>query len=68
MFNKAKFGEAVKAIRGSRSLRAFGEELNISAATLSRIENGNSPDVDSLYKILSYTNWNYTEFLTDKNK
>lgn len=64
MFNKEKFGTSLKAFRGERSLRDFGKEVDISAATISRIENGNLPDVNSLCKILVYTGWDYSEFIT----
>lgn len=63
-FDAFKFGEQLIKLRGEKSLREFGKLLDISAATLGRIEMGNMPDVNSLCKILVYTGWDYSEFIT----
>ncbi|HEY3411895.1 MAG TPA: helix-turn-helix transcriptional regulator [Armatimonadota bacterium] len=43
---------AVKAKRGNRGLRAVAEEIGeVSASTLSRVEQGKIPDLDSYMRI-----------------
>lgn len=45
----------LRAKRGNQGLRAAAEEIGgISAATLSRIEQGNIPDVESFIKICKW--------------
>lgn len=54
----------MKAKRGSRGLRAVAEEIgNISAATLSRIEQGNIPDVESFIRICNWLNVSTETFI-----
>jgi len=51
----SKLGQMIKAKRGSKGLRAVAEEIGgITAPTLSRIERGNLPDVDSFLKICKW--------------
>jgi len=45
------FGQKVKAKRGSGGIRCAAKEIGISAATLSRIENGKLPDLLNFAKI-----------------
>jgi transcriptional regulator with XRE-family HTH domain len=53
--NTAKLGEMVKLKRGNMGLRMVAEEIGgITAPTLSRIERGNLPDVDSFLKICKW--------------
>jgi transcriptional regulator with XRE-family HTH domain len=40
-----KLGEMISSRRGSMGIRAAASEIGISPATLSRIENGNVPDL-----------------------
>jgi len=47
---------AIKARRGHRSLREVAEEIGVSASTLSRIENGSVPELDSYVKISAWLN------------
>lgn len=45
-------GLLLKVKRGENSLRKTAKEIGLSAATLSRIERGRKPDIDSYEKIL----------------
>lgn len=48
-----KFGELVKKYRGKKSLKKLGDEIGISVAYLSDIENGNRfPSKDKLDKFI----------------
>ncbi len=49
-----KFSEMVKSKRGSTGLRTLAAEIGVSASTLSRIEQGNLPDIDTY---LTICNW-----------
>ncbi len=44
----------VKSKRGKKGLRAAGTEIGISAPTLSRIEQGNLPDIETYVKICDW--------------
>ena len=55
LLNTELFSSMMKEKRGSKGLRAAAEEIEgISAATLSRIEQGNLPDVDSFIRICKW--------------
>ncbi|GGD11374.1 helix-turn-helix domain-containing protein [Hyunsoonleella pacifica] len=49
-----KFSEMIKSKRGKTGLRKLADEINISASTLSRIEQGNLPDIDTYLKICNW--------------
>ena len=44
----------IKSKRGKLGLRAAAKEIGISAPTLSRIEQGNLPDIDTYVKICEW--------------
>jgi transcriptional regulator with XRE-family HTH domain len=44
-------GRLIAAKRGGRGVRATAIDVGISAATLSRIENGHMPDLETFAKI-----------------
>lgn len=53
--NSALLAEMIKSKRGNRGLRETAVEIgSISAPTLSRIENGNLPDIDTYFKICKW--------------
>lgn len=57
LLNTELFSSMVKAKRGTLGLRAAADEIgNISAATLSRIEQGNIPDVDTFIRVCHWLN------------
>ena len=47
-------GQMLQRKRGSMGVRAAAGEIGISAATLSRIENGRIPDLDTLKKVCAW--------------
>jgi transcriptional regulator with XRE-family HTH domain len=47
-------GQLVQRKRGSMGVRAAAGEIGISAATLSRIENGRVPDLETLKKVCAW--------------
>jgi transcriptional regulator with XRE-family HTH domain len=46
-----KLGQLLQQKRGSMGVRAAAAEIEISPATLSRIENGRIPDLETLKKV-----------------
>jgi transcriptional regulator with XRE-family HTH domain len=53
--NTAKLAEMLKAKRGNQGLRALAVEIGgVSAPTLSRIEQGNVPDVETFLRICDW--------------
>jgi transcriptional regulator with XRE-family HTH domain len=49
--------------RGSMGVRAAAAEIGISAATLSRIENGRVPDLETLKKVCAWLRIDASEYL-----
>jgi transcriptional regulator with XRE-family HTH domain len=47
-------GKLLTERRGGRGVREFAKDIGISPATLSRIENGKLPDIETFSKICSY--------------
>lgn len=58
-----QLGPLIKKRRGSRGLRQVAAEMTISAATLSRVEAGKQPDLESFTKICAWLGINPGEFL-----
>jgi transcriptional regulator with XRE-family HTH domain len=60
-----KFSEMIKSKRGDRGLREISAEIgDVSPSTLSRIEQGNLPDIDTYVKICRWLEVS-TDFFTD---
>ncbi len=51
--NILKLSKLLIAKRGDRGVREFAREIGISAATLSRIERGKLPDIETFGKLCS---------------
>jgi DNA-binding Xre family transcriptional regulator len=51
--NILKLSKLLIAKRGERGVREFAREIGISAATLSRIERGKLPDIETFGKLCS---------------
>lgn len=49
-----KFSEMIKSKRGNQGLRQLAEVISVSASTLSRIEQGRLPDIDTYLKICNW--------------
>ncbi len=53
--NSALLAAMIKSKRGNRGLRETAKEIgSVSAPTLSRIENGNLPDIDTYFQICKW--------------
>lgn len=61
--NFKKFAAQLKAKRKDRGLRAVAEEIGgVSASTLSRIEQGNVPDLETFMRICQWIGVSADEF------
>lgn len=58
-----EFGRLIAVKRAGRGVRAAAAEVGISAATLSRVENGNMPDLETFAKICRWLDRDPREFL-----
>ncbi len=56
-------GQILQRKRGSMGVRAAAGEIGISPATLSRIENGRVPDLDTLKKVCTWLGVDPGEYL-----
>lgn len=56
-------GKLLSERRGGRGVREFARDIGISSATLSRIENGKLPDLETFSKICSYMKLDPAEIL-----
>jgi len=63
-----QLGPLLQKKRGNRGLRQVAAEINISAATLSRVEAGKQPDLDSFTKICAWLGVDPGEILGFKNQ
>jgi transcriptional regulator with XRE-family HTH domain len=61
--NIVKFSRLLQENRGDKGVRAFARELGISPATLSRIESGKLPDLDTFAKLCSVLRIDPSEIL-----
>ena len=63
--NTTTLSTMIRSKRGPRGLREVAAEIgNISVSTLSRVENGNLPDIDSYFKICKWLNVSVDFFTT----
>lgn len=60
--NSEKLSSMIKSKRGKLGLRAAAKEIGISAPTLSRIEQGNLPDIETYVKICDWLKVNTSYF------
>lgn len=61
--NLAAFGERVAAKRGMLGVRAAAREAGVSPATLSRIENGHIPDLETFERLCRWLGEDPSDFL-----
>ena len=59
----AKFGQLIAEKRGSMGVRAAATEAGVSPATLSRVENGHMPDLETFAKICKWLGRDPRDFL-----
>jgi transcriptional regulator with XRE-family HTH domain len=58
-----ELGRLIARKRGARGIRAAAAEAQVSSATLSRVENGNMPDLVTFAKICRWLEVDPREFL-----
>lgn len=76
IFKKIHFTNSVKEVMFSKmqeekrkiGLREFSKQANLSFTTLSRIQNGTTPDLESFFKLCCWMNKNPNEFTTNTVK
>lgn len=56
-------GNQLRQERGARGVREVATEIGISAATLSRVERGNLPDLDTFAKVCKWLRLDPAELL-----
>lgn len=61
--NLKALGNLLQQKRGSMGIRAAAGEIGISPATLSRIENGRVPDLETLRKVCNWLGVDAAEYL-----
>ncbi|MEQ8553082.1 MAG: helix-turn-helix transcriptional regulator [Cyclobacteriaceae bacterium] len=67
--NIALLSDMLKTRRGNQTLRETASEIGqISAATLSRIEQGKVPDVDTFMKLCDWLNVSADAFMIKESK
>ncbi len=59
-----RIGIEIKNKRGTKGLRETAKIIGVSAATLSRIESGKQPDLDTFVKICKWLEINPSEILS----
>ncbi len=65
-FNLAKFAGMLKRTRGNIGLRKVAEEIgDISFTTLSRVENGKMPDIETAIKLCHWMQVPFSTFVAD---
>lgn len=68
LLNTEKLSAMLKSKRGNKGLRAVAQEIGrISASTLSRIEQGNLPDIDTFIRICKWLELSPEEFTNDES-
>lgn len=58
-----RLGHLVRKRRGDEGIRSVAARIQVSAATLSRVERGHVPDIDTFRKICAWLEINPNEFL-----
>jgi transcriptional regulator with XRE-family HTH domain len=59
-----KLSEMIRSKRGNQGLRQVGKEIGVSSSTLSRIEQGNLPDIETYVTLCKWLEVP-TDFFTD---
>ena len=58
-----QIGTLVREKRGTRGVRGVAQEIGVSTATLSRVENGQQPDLNTFQKLCQWLEIDPAEFL-----
>jgi|SRR5882672_2198486 len=65
-FSIQEFADQLSKARAGRGVREVAREIGISHATLSRVENGNQPDLETFQKICAWLKVDPSEFFLGK--
>lgn len=70
IFDARFFGVAINLKREMEgiSLRDLADKTGISASTLSRIENGEKPDIDNAVNLIGWLNLSMDRFVVEEAK
>lgn len=68
MLNMDTLGTYLRKKRGNAGVRQIANEIGISPATLSRVENGNLPDIETFKKICDWLKVDPGEVLGNPKK
>jgi transcriptional regulator with XRE-family HTH domain len=65
-FDLDKFSFALDSIRASKRLtwQGVADHAKVSASTLSRIQSGKRPDVDSLARLIEWSGLDFSKFIS----
>ena len=63
IFDARLFAAALRTKRGDRGLRDVATETGVSLSTLSRLENGETPDMETFLTLSSWVGWPTGAFL-----
>lgn len=66
--NTKLFAQTIKGKRANNGLRAAAKDIGISFTTLSRIEQGKVPDVDTFVRICKWLNTSTDTFIIGTSK
>lgn len=64
----AKFSEMIKSKRGSVGLRSLASSIGVSPSTLSRVEQGNLPDIDTYVRLCTWLEVSTDYFIRTKKE
>jgi DNA-binding phage protein len=69
VFNTSAFRNELLKEKGEQSYPKFAKEVGINEDTLySIMKKGGTPNLCTLYKLLTHFGWDIKQFETDKNK
>ena len=67
-FNVERLANMVRSKRGTRGLRETAKEIgNVSPSTISRVENGKTPDMDTFFALCDWLEIPPAELMKDTN-
>lgn len=64
-FLSFRFGHAIRMKRGDANLRDAAAQCEVSASTLSRLENGEQPDLPTLLRVCGWLGSGIDAFIMD---
>jgi transcriptional regulator with XRE-family HTH domain len=65
-FDARLFSAALRTRRGERGLREVAAEIGVSASTLSRVENSETPDMETFLILCTWVGWPTSAFFASR--